>query len=44
VILGLRNQLLEPDNLEDLYTMTRDKFSGIAQGRFSDAYIADRSI
>lgn len=41
VILGLLNQLLESENPEDLYRIISDKFSGIEQDLFSDAYIAD---
>ncbi|KAJ5484304.1 hypothetical protein N7453_012258 [Penicillium expansum] len=41
VILGLLNQLLESENPEDLYSILSDKFSGIEQDLFSDAYIAD---
>ncbi|CAI7639679.1 unnamed protein product [Penicillium palitans] len=41
VALGLLNQLLESENSENLYRITSDKFSGIEQDLFSDAYIAD---
>lgn len=41
VILGLLNQLLESENSENLYRIISDKFSGIEQDLFSDAYIAD---
>ncbi|KAJ5529396.1 hypothetical protein N7527_002789 [Penicillium freii] len=41
VILGLLNQLLESENPEDFYRIISDKFSGIEQDLFSDAYIAD---
>lgn len=44
VVLGLLNRLLEsedPDDPEDLYMMISDKFHGIEQYLFSDAYIAD---
>ena len=41
VMLGLLNQLLESEDSEDLYRIISDKFSGIEEELFSDAYIAD---
>ncbi|KGO78135.1 hypothetical protein PITC_034830 [Penicillium italicum] len=41
VVLGLLNQQLESESSEELYRIISDKFSGIEQDLFSDAYIAD---